>query len=134
MSQLILPRRSFLTGLGAIFAAPAIVKADALMRVGNIDHLLYPVRGLIIYEIQTDRLMVRIDRANVKLHIPAVGRGVEYVMNDKEIKTLVSKELLAEIIPDRPQQQKGLSFHFSPPEWRAKGLLPPSPPPHIDVA
>ncbi len=116
-----------------MLAAPAIVKADALMRVGNIDHLLYPVRGLILYIIQTDQLMVRIDRANVKLRIPVVGREVEYIMNEMEIKTLVSKELLAEIIPDKPQQQKGLSFHFSPYEWRAKGLLPPSPPPHIDV-
>lgn len=36
MGNLILPRRSFLTGLAAAFAAPAIVKASSLM----------PIRGI----------------------------------------------------------------------------------------
>lgn len=37
MSNLILPRRRFLTGLATLFAAPAIVRAASLMPVKAID-------------------------------------------------------------------------------------------------
>lgn len=42
MTDLILPRRRFLSGLAAAFAAPAIVRVDSLMRlpppIRNIDY------------------------------------------------------------------------------------------------
>jgi len=37
MTDLILPRRKFLTGLMGLFAAPAVVKASSLMPVKLID-------------------------------------------------------------------------------------------------
>ncbi len=36
MSNLILPRRSFLTGMAAMFAAPAIVRASSLMPIKSV--------------------------------------------------------------------------------------------------
>jgi hypothetical protein len=38
-------RRSFLAGLGALFAAPAIVRADSLMPVRSIVHFILPSFG-----------------------------------------------------------------------------------------
>lgn len=139
--SVLIARRSFLAGFASILAAPAIVKADALMRVGNIDYLLYPMRGLIAYDIQTDEFLVRIDRANFQLRVPSVGRGVEYVMTEKEIKTLIPKYHLDALIPRAPfvpikdgdkilhhgMQQKHFTIAFSPSEWQEKGLLPPCP-------
>lgn len=142
MSQLILSKRTFLTGLSSLLMAPAIVKADTLMKVSNIDHILYPMRGLIVYNIGTDTLQVRIDRANFQLSTPKVGCGVEYILTDKEIKKLFLKDILNSLIPDKPyiddvkpgwplvtkniedRQQKFTMKEFSALEWSEKGLLP----------
>lgn len=43
--DIVASRRSFLVGLGALFAAPAIVRADSLMPVRNIAHLILPSFG-----------------------------------------------------------------------------------------
>lgn len=40
MSLIVPSRRRFLTGLGAILAAPAILKASSLMKVKPVDRLL----------------------------------------------------------------------------------------------
>lgn len=122
---MIMQRRAFLTGLGSLLAAPAVVHASVLMPVSNIDHLLYPIRGLVAYAIQTDELLVRIDRANFKLHIPPVGRGVEHILNDGEIRRLFSKEQLAELIPKGDKRNgMSLTIPYSPQEWREKGVAP----------
>lgn len=101
---LLLPRRSFLTGLASLFAAPAIVRASSLMPVGNIDHILYPMRGLIAYNIGTDSLMIRVDRANFKLPIPRLG--ITGILTDEQIKKVFTKEQLDQLIPKEPNQQK----------------------------
>lgn len=43
MSGLILPRRSFLTGLASLIAAPGIVKAESLMPVRSIGRFAQPL-------------------------------------------------------------------------------------------
>lgn len=53
-------RRGFLVGALALMAAPAIVRADSLMKVVSID--LYDTRCLVDYEINSDQLVLRVDR------------------------------------------------------------------------
>ncbi len=122
-NQLILPRRGFLAGLGSLLLAPAVVKADSLMKVGNIDHILYPMRGLVDYNIMTDSLYVRVDRANFPLQIP---KHIMHVLSEKEIKTLFTSEQLELIKPKSKsiRQQFNMSKIFNPQEWYDKGLLP----------
>lgn len=110
--SLLLPRRSFLTGLASLFAAPAIVRASSLMPVGNIDHILYPMRGLIDYMISTDNLVIRVDRANVPMNMRP--RGVAAILTDEQIKRVFTKEQLNELIPTKPYQQKHIwkEFHL----------------------
>lgn len=83
MSQLLLPRRSFLTGLASLFAAPAIVRASSLMQIKS--SIIQPNRNalLIINEITksavqlfkttniylTDELPVRFDRI-IRVSLP----------------------------------------------------------------
>jgi hypothetical protein len=123
MSRLILARRSFLTGLGAMLAAPAIVKADTLMRVGNINHILYPVRGLVHYQVVTDRLCVRIDRANFPINM--TPRGVCKILSEKQIKLLFTDEQINAILPKDKTRKQQLTMHkdFVAQEWVEKGLF-----------
>lgn len=53
-------RRGFLVGALALMTAPAIVRADSIMRVVPID--MYDTRCLIAYDIRSDQLMLRVDR------------------------------------------------------------------------
>jgi hypothetical protein len=63
-------RRSFLTGLGALLAAPAIVKADSLMHIRGVVLPALDRRWLLWYGAASDALGVRLDVANFKLAIP----------------------------------------------------------------
>lgn len=96
MTNLILPRRSFLAGLGSLMMAPAIIKAESLMPVANIDHILYPMRGLIDYLPLSDCLAMRVDRANFLLPMP---KYVVRILSEKEIRKFFTKEDLEKIIP-----------------------------------
>lgn len=122
MSALILPRRSFLAGLGSLLAAPAVIKAESLMRVGNIDHILYPMRGLVTYSIGTDSLIVRVDRANFPLNMRPRG-PIEQYLTEQQIIKLFTKEQLNSILPTELMQQKYIFKPFSSVEWLEKGLL-----------
>jgi hypothetical protein len=53
-------RRSFITGLVALVAAPTIVRASSLMPVKNID--VYDTRCLWDYDISRDVMILRVDR------------------------------------------------------------------------
>lgn len=71
-------RRSFLAGLGALFAAPAIVRADALMKIkGKPLKCGYFHRVLCDYEIMSDRLILRIDKATHRLPMPRLLPGLQ---------------------------------------------------------
>lgn len=119
---MILARRSFITGFASLLAAPAVIKADALMKVGNINHLLYPVRGLLLYSIVRDELIVRIDRASVSINMKP--KNVQKILTEKEINLLFTKDQIAAILPTKPMQQLGMDKLFSTQEWVEKGLLP----------
>lgn len=54
MSNLILPRRSFLAGLGALVAAPAIVRAESLMPIKTLE-IIAPPKARIFRIVQTMR-------------------------------------------------------------------------------
>lgn len=118
--SVLIQRRSFLIGLGSLFAAPAIIKAESLMKVGNIDHILYPVRGIVDYCIGTDQLLVRLDRANFPINMTP---KVMHLLSDKEINALFTKKQIASIMPTKPLQQLGISKAFNSIEWSEKGLL-----------
>ncbi len=120
--SILLPRRSFLTGLGAMLAAPAIVKANALMPVSNIDHILYPVRGLIYYNAMTDHLEIRADRSNRPMNM--TPKGI-WVLTDREINAVFTKEQLKSLIPATNEtfQQKCISIPFDSAEWMKKKLF-----------
>ncbi len=122
MNQLILARRSFLTGLGAMLAAPAIVKANTLMHVGNIDHILYPVRGLIYYNWRIDALEVRADRSNRPLKMLLKGT---WSMSEQEINAIFTKEQLKSLLPTTNErfQQKTIIKLFDSAEWMEKKLF-----------
>jgi len=60
MSNLILPRRQFLIGLGAALAAPAIVRAESLMKVKSVHHTIPPGQyNYVIQSLQSDQHFVR---------------------------------------------------------------------------
>lgn len=119
---MILARRSFIAGLASLLASPAIIKADTLMKVGNIDHLLYPIRGLVIYSMMRDQLIVRIDRANIPINMQP--KNAHKILTNREINLLFTKDQIAAILPNKPMQQLGMDKIFSTREWVEKGLLP----------
>lgn len=57
MSKLILPRRQFIAGVAALFAAPAIVRASSLM----------PVKSMVAPEFTIDRIIVTTDSPYIEL-------------------------------------------------------------------
>lgn len=124
---MIIQRRKFLIGLASSLAAPAIVKADSLMQVGSIDHILYPIRGIMAYEIMSDRISIRIDRANFELNIST--KGVLHVLSNKEIKSLFSKEIINYMLSDLPKDRKWqrcITKVYDTTEWLNKNLeIPP---------
>lgn len=61
-------RRSFLAGLVSSLAAPAIVRPASLMPVRLFGP--YYERYLALYDIYTDSMFVRIDRARFELPVP----------------------------------------------------------------
>ena len=48
--SLILPRRAFLAGLGAVIAAPAIVRADSLMKLPRPEIIRSPAIPVAIFD------------------------------------------------------------------------------------
>jgi len=61
-------RRGFITGLAALITAPAIIKVENLMPIKVID--LYNTRYIWDYEIMSDKMVLRVDRALHPLKIP----------------------------------------------------------------
>lgn len=70
-------RRGFLLGLTSALAAPAIVHAGNLMPVKIFDP--YYTRYLVAYNIGTDELLLRVDRALFPLPNPKNSRLAEVV-------------------------------------------------------
>lgn len=85
---IVLPRRGFLLGLGAVLAAPAVVSASGLMQVRSVERLLYPIRGLVDYCVNTDKLVLRLDQANFELSVP---RKVLKVLSQGEIRQVLAR-------------------------------------------
>ena len=61
-------RRGFITGLTALIIAPAIIKVENLMPIKVVD--LYNTRYIWDYEIMSDRMILRVDRALHALKMP----------------------------------------------------------------
>lgn len=124
----LLPRRGFLLGLGAVLAAPAVVRASGLMQVRSVDHLVYSTRGLMDYCIGTDQLVVRIDQANFELAHLKHMRSTIRVLSPAQVRRALG--LLSQETRDalRPQprahgwQQKHIDFAYTPQLWAKLGL------------
>jgi hypothetical protein len=98
--SIILPRRTFLTGLVSALAAPMIVKPENIMPVKFVDY--WNTRYLVAYDIGTDRLALRIDRA---LHyLPMPKHGVYSIPNMNAIERIVPKSLIQSIRPEEGKQ------------------------------
>lgn len=83
-------RRGFLIGALALMTAPAIVRADSLMKVTPID--VYDTRCLIDYEISMDRWLLRVDRSLTRLVRPRVTRnGMGQEVDIETAKNLFGK-------------------------------------------
>lgn len=68
-------RRGFIIGALALVTAPAIVRADSLMKIAPID--VYDTRCLIDYDIGSDQLLLRVDRSLRRLVRPHPNRATE---------------------------------------------------------
>lgn len=74
MSGLISSRRGFLVGLGALLAAPALIRAENLMPVRSVEHLLYPWQVTLEQDSKmAGTLVARLTRANYELSPPERG-------------------------------------------------------------
>lgn len=111
-------RRSFITGLVALVAAPAIVRADSVMKIAPID--VYDTRCLWDYCIGTDQMVIRIDRRlETMVRLPHI----------KQIPLKAARVILGEnhpIFTMRPEagMQRFVSHGVSSNELRQNGLLP----------
>lgn len=111
-------RRSFITGLIALVAAPAIVRAGSLMPVKIID--IYDTRCIWHYCIGSDEMILRIDRA---LHTLARPQRIT------EIPLKVAKQIFGfehpifDLMPEA-RQQKFVSKAIPSHELIAHGFLP----------
>jgi hypothetical protein len=68
-------RRGFLIGALALMTAPAIVRADSIMKVASID--VFDTRCLIDYNIMDDQLVLRVDRSLRTLMRPTRIREID---------------------------------------------------------
>lgn len=74
-------RRGFLIGALALMTAPAIVRADSLMKIVPID--VYDTRCLVDYDIGTDTLVLRVDRRLETMLRPTTRCPTQLVGIDK---------------------------------------------------
>lgn len=99
-------RRGFLIGALALMSAPMIVRAEALMPIKVVD--LYDTRCLCLYEIATDRLILRLDRSLQTMMRPSRRSYVE------EIPLAVARKFLPKFAFDM-QPPEGIQRHVDMP-------------------
>jgi hypothetical protein len=100
-------RRGFLVGLGVVAAAPAVVRAESLMRLRGLVVPTYYYRALSCYEITTDSVIVRLDKAQHLLPTPVPG--VAAMIDEQRTDRLIN--LFDNVIGDvAPGQQRHVDF------------------------
>lgn len=80
-------RRGLITGLIALSSAPAIVRAESLMKVVSID--IYDTRCLVQYEVAWDGFSIRVDR-----RLETMLRPKGHLSYVKEISIAEAKRIL----------------------------------------
>lgn len=105
MSGLILPRRGFLAGLGSLILAPAVVKAENLMPVANIER--FYLRGIVDYNVASDQLLIRIDQANFALKMPRYVAGTIPINEVQKLLKTLGPDVREKLKPigDTPMQR-----------------------------
>jgi len=100
MNKIIEPsRRGFITGLTSLMVAPAIVRVESIMPVKFVD--IYNTRYLVDYNLGTDSLVLRIDRA---LHALPMPKYVNYISEEHALK-YVDKNKILSMRPQEGEQQ-----------------------------
>lgn len=96
-------RRGFLIGLGALVAAPMIVRAGALMPVKVVD--IYDTRVLFDYDVSHDNFFIRVDRSLTTMRRPSPAGWVQ------EMPMSIAKQAFGEghpIFAARPSEGRQL--------------------------
>ncbi len=114
MPALITDRRKFLTGLSTLIVAPSIVRAASLMPVRSFDP--YYTRYIIDYNIGSDCMALRIDRATFPLSLP---KTIKILTKAEAMKFLNmhDKEMLKTLIPEEGKQVYFSKLLASSEEW-----------------
>lgn len=116
-------RRAFLGGLLAVIAAPAVVHAGVLMPVRSIERFTtYDTRFLVAYNVGTDEKLLRVDRAQFKLHRPKTGIVAE-LTEEQAIKYCPELAQHWQALKPGPLQQLNVSMAFNSTEAAARGVL-----------
>lgn len=99
---MILPRRTFLTGLAAALCTPAVVRAGALMPIRALAP--FYTRALVMYEIMTDSIILRVDRARFLLPTPDPRCGI-YTVPMWKVYSHIPKAMIDSVQPAEGIQQ-----------------------------
>lgn len=99
-------RRGFLAGALALMAAPAIVRADSIMKVMPVD--LYDTRCLVDYHIGDDAMVVRVDRL-------MLGSGFGLLRGER-VRRAGCREIPIHVAKGLMPKEAHFAFSMTPPE------------------
>lgn len=110
-------RRGFLIGALALMTAPAIVRADSLMKIVPID--LYDTRCLIDYHIGLDTMVVRVDR------LAFAGSNLGGLARGERVRRAGAFEIPMHVAKELMPKEAHFAFSMTPPEGVQR---------HVDMA
>lgn len=93
-------RRSFLIGLGSLLAAPAVVHSSNIMPIKLFNP--YYTRYLLDYEIGSDRMAIRVDKA---LHPLRMSTKWLTIITANETYKFIPKQFIDNIKPKEGEQK-----------------------------